>query len=229
MLSQKVLTVNSSGNTLETLLSNISQKYDDLYGTSGEVKLRGSNNLSSNLSRLGFYTEDGSTIQGFVGKSPLDVGTTEVQLKNNLGIVALVDSAGNNLKLGPTITYNNNPIAVESDSGWLSPTLVNSYLSGINAIQYRKIGNWGLIFGSVRRAAGPGAIQTICTIPAGYRPDKSLQINIMWGYDNLASQITTLGLGTNGVLSTGFLYTLAGTASGAGGSNQLMFIYRIGG
>ena len=62
MLSQKILTVNSSGNILETLLSDISQKYDDLYGTLGEVKLRGSNNLSSNLSSLGFYTEDGSTI-----------------------------------------------------------------------------------------------------------------------------------------------------------------------
>ena len=166
MLSQKVLTVNSSGNILETLLSNISQQYDDLYGTSGEVKLRGSNNLSSNLSSLGFYTADGSTIQGFVGKSPLGVNTTEVQLKNNVGIVALVDSAGNNLKLGPTITYNDNPIAVEDDSGWLSPTLVNSYVASTNPISYRKIGKWGLLFGSVRRSAPPSALQTICTLPA---------------------------------------------------------------
>ena len=229
MLSQKVLTVNSSGNILETLLSNISQKYDDLYGTFGEVKLHGSNNSSGNLSRLGFYTEDGSTMQGFVGKSPLGVGTTEVQLKNNVGIVVLVDSAGNNLKLGSTITYNDGPIAVESDSGWLSPTLVNSYVSGTNSIRYRKIGNWGLIFGSVRRTAVPGAIQTICTIPAGYHPDKGLQINTMWVYDNLAAQITNLSLGTDGVLSTGLLYTVAGTPSGAGGSNSFMIIYRIGG
>lgn len=229
MLSQKVLTVNSSGNILETLLSDISQKYDDLYGTSGEVKLRGSNNLSSNLSRLGFYTEDGSTIQGFVGKSPIGAGTTEVQLKNNVGIVALVDSAGNNLKLGSTITYNNNPIAVESDSGWISPTLVNSYVSTANHLQYRKIGEWGFVFGNVRRSAPPSAIQTICTIPAGYRPDKALSVISMWLYDTLAAQITSLSLGTDGVLTTGFLYTVAGTASGAGGSNNLMFIYRIGG
>ena len=229
MLSQKILTVNSSGNILETLLSDISQKYDDLYGTSGEVKLRGSNNLSSNLSRLGFYTEDGSTIQGFVGKSPLGAGTTEVQLKNNVGIVALVDSAGNNLKLGSTITYNDNPIAVEADSGWLSPTLVNSYLAGSNAIRYRKIGNWGLIFGSVRRSAPPSAIQTICTLPVGYRPDKGLQSTSLWVYDTLAAQITNLNLGTDGVLSSGLIYTLAGTPSGAGGSSDIMIIYRIGG
>lgn len=229
MLSQKVLTVNSSGNTLETLLSNISQKYDDLYGTSGEVKLHGSNNLSSNLARLGFYTEDGSTIQGFVGKSPIGAGTTEVQLKNNVGIVALVDSAGNNLKLGSTITYNDNPIAVESDSGWLSPTLVNSYVASSYPIQYRKIGKWGFVFGSVRRSAPPGALQTICTIPAGYRPDKALNIVGMWTYDTLAAQVTVFGLNTDGVLNIGFLYTLAGTASGAGGSNNFMIIYRIGG
>lgn len=229
MLSQKVLTVNSSGNTLETLLSNISQKYDDLYGTFGEVKLRGSNNLDSNLSRLGFYTEDGSTIQGFVGKSSLGIGTTEIQLKNNLGIVVLVDNAGNNLKLGSTITYNDNPIAVEADSGWISPTLVNSFVSGSNSIRYRKIGNWGLIFGSVRRSAPPSALQTICTIPAGYRPDKAFSVVSVWIYDTLASQMTTVGFNTDGVLNTGFLYTLAGTASGAGGFNSFMLIYRIGG
>lgn len=229
MLSQKVLTVNSSGNTLETLLSNISQKYDDLYGTSGEVKLRGSNNLSSNLARLGFYTEDGSTIQGFVGKSPIGAGTTEVQLKNNLGIVALVDSAGNNLKLGSTITYNDNPIAVEADSGWISPTLVNSYIVGPNAIRYGKIGNWGLIFGGVRRSAPPGALQTVCTIPAGYRPNKGLHHISMWVYTTGAAQITNFTLGTDGVLATGLIYTLAGTPSGSGGSDNFMIIYRIGG
>lgn len=228
MLSQKVLTVNSSGNTLETLLSDISQKYDDLYSTSGEVKLHGNNNLSSNLARLGFYTEDGSTIQGFVGKSPIGAGTTEVQLKNNLGIVALVDSAGNNLKLGPTIAYNDDPIAVESDSGWLSPTLVNSYVASANPLQYRKIGKWGFVFGSVQRSTPPSALQTICTIPAGYRPDKAFSVVSMWTYNNSASQMTSIGLNTDGVLSMGPLYKLSGTVIGSGGSNNLMIIYRIG-
>ena len=69
--------------------------------------------------------------------------------------MALVDSAGNNLKLGSTITYNDSPIAVEADSGWLSPTLVNSYVTSVNPLQYRKIGKWGLLFGSVRRSTPP--------------------------------------------------------------------------
>ena len=140
-----------------------------------------------------------------------------------------IDSAGNNLKLGSTITYNDASIAVESDSGWISPTLVNSYVASSNPIRYRKIGNWGLIFGSVRRSAPPSAIQTICTLPVGYRPDKGLQSTSLWVYDNLAAQITNISLGTDGVLSTGFIYTLAGTPSGAGGSSDIMIIYRIGG
>lgn len=110
-------------------------------------------------------------------------------------------------------------VVLNSDSGWLTPTLQNSYtMDGANPIRYRKIGKTVYVTGAVRRANAISGLQTIFTLPVGFRPSKASQVGSpIWVYDNLAAQLCGAGIGTDGGLNTGFVITLAGTPSGAGG------------
>lgn len=60
--------------------------------------------------------------------------------------------------------------AMETDSGWIAPTLLNSWVnygSGLANAGYRKIGNLVRLRGIVKD--GTGAV-AIFTLPSGYRP-----------------------------------------------------------
>lgn len=105
-----------------------------------------------------------------------------------------------------------------TESGWLTPTLVNSYAQGTDPVRYRRIGKFVVVTGSLRRFSPPTALQTICTLPAGYRPAKQFTTTVLWVSDNLAMQATSIAISTDGAIVVGILYTLAGTPSGAGGS-----------
>lgn len=104
-----------------------------------------------------------------------------------------------------------------TESGWLTPTLVNSYAQGTDPVRYRRAGKFVVATGALRRSSPPEALQTICTLPAGYRPTKQHTITVLWICDSLAMQATNIAIGTDGAITVGFLYTIAGTPSGAGG------------
>ena len=106
-----------------------------------------------------------------------------------------------------------------TESGWLTPTLVNSYTQGTDPVRYRRIGKFVVVTGSLRRSSPPTALQTICTLPAGYRPAKQFHTTVHWISDNLAAHAASISIDTGGAIAVGFLYTLAGTPSGAGGIN----------
>lgn len=114
-----------------------------------------------------------------------------------------------------------------TESGWLTPTLVNSYVQGTDPVRYRRIGKFVVVTGSLRRSSPPTALQTICTLPAGYRPAKQFTTTVLWVSDNLASRATSIGVGTDGAIVVGILYTLAGTPSGAGGA-PFTLIFPVG-
>lgn len=105
-----------------------------------------------------------------------------------------------------------------SDSGALTPTLVNSFVNEIT-FRYRKIGGIVYVTGTVSRASPPSAAQTITTLPAGFRPAAPVGMATVWRYNNLATGLVDLSISPAGVLSIGFLVTVGGTASGAGNMN----------
>lgn len=114
-----------------------------------------------------------------------------------------------------------------TESGWLTPTLLNSYTQGIDPVRYRRIGKFVVVTGNLRKSAPPAALQQICILPAGYRPTKQHTTQMMWGFDNLVAQTTIIAIGTDGVISLGILYTLVGTPGGAGGT-AFTLIFPVG-
>lgn len=109
------------------------------------------------------------------------------------------------------------------DTGWISPTLQNSYTaeSG-NEIKYRKIGKTVYIAGGVRRASAIAGAQTIFTLPAGFRPEHSGQLGAgVWVYDAIGTQLMTINVTTGGLFNTGAITTLGGNVTGAGGASFL--------
>lgn len=114
-----------------------------------------------------------------------------------------------------------------SDSGWLTPTLVSSFGHGADPLRYGRIGQFGVVTGQLRRSAPPSAGQNICTIPAGYRPDKVYSTPFLWVSDNLAGQLFAATISPNGVINTGLGYNIAGTPTGAGGA-PLTIVYKLG-
>jgi hypothetical protein len=114
-----------------------------------------------------------------------------------------------------------------TESGWLTPTLVNSYTHGTDPVRYRRVGKFVVATCTLRRSSPPEALQTICTLPTGYRPTKQHTVAVLWISDNLALQATNVAIGTDGAIVTGLIYSLLGTPSGAGGASFTL-IFPVG-
>jgi hypothetical protein len=114
-----------------------------------------------------------------------------------------------------------------SDSGWLTPTLVSSFGHGTDPLRYGRVGQFGIVTGLLRRNSPPSAVQNICTIPAGYRPDKVYSTPFLWVCDNLAGQLFAATISPGGVINTGLGYNISGTPSGAGGA-AFSIVYKLG-
>jgi hypothetical protein len=102
-----------------------------------------------------------------------------------------------------------------TDSGFLSPTLVNSYYDA-NALRYRKVGNVVTITGTIGRTAPPSTLQVMFTLPVGFRPSSIVGHTMIWGLETLGSLALQIRVDTNGQVSTGFTPALGGTISGNG-------------
>lgn len=101
-------------------------------------------------------------------------------------------------------------VVSQVDSGWLTPTLVNSFVTGGNPIKYRKIGSTVYVTGSVTKAAAVAWGTIFSTLPVGYRPDKAIQIAAIKFADNLEWGLGDISIGTGGELQLGLL---AGTSN----------------
>ncbi|WXL27762.1 hypothetical protein WG219_10045 [Ectopseudomonas mendocina] len=94
-----------------------------------------------------------------------------------------------------------------NDSGWLTPTLVNSFtLSGMaEPLRFRRFGGRGTLMGQFKRVDAPTFGLQAMTLPAGYRPDKYVPIICTVYSDNLQWKLGDLALSTDGRLTIGLL------------------------
>jgi hypothetical protein len=97
-------------------------------------------------------------------------------------------------------------VTIQQDSGWLSPSLVNSFTAnGLIAPQYRRLNNVVYIRGRVDRTSIPANGLTIFTLPAGYRANGLTHCvgtcNLADGAGNAAPVSITTDL--NGLVSVG--------------------------
>lgn len=90
-----------------------------------------------------------------------------------------------------------------TDSGWQTPTLLNSFNQGDEPFRYRTLNGVLYVVGSLKRNTTPTAGLQVCVLPVGARPSKnSLFVTA------LAAQVSPLylglasfSLGTNGNLT----------------------------
>jgi hypothetical protein len=125
---------------------------------------------------------------------------------------------GANISIATTIT----------DTGWLTPTLVNSFAQvAATPLRYRKVGNVVFVQGAVSRTSNPPAGTQITTLPVGFRPDSSLLNTAVWFDASFNSQLHTPIIATTGAVQNGFTYPLSTTAPSGGGTIQLDFSYTV--
>lgn len=100
-------------------------------------------------------------------------------------------NGGANISIATSIT----------DSGLLTPTLVNGFSHGGIPLRYRKVGNIVHVEGQVNRATAP-LVVTCTTLPAGYRPSRSVSVIVeLYGATNAQRVIYSLALGSTGELN----------------------------
>lgn len=120
-------------------------------------------------------------------------------------------NGGANISIATTIT----------DSGLLTPTLVNSFSMGTTGLRYRKIGNIVHVQGQVNRASLPIGV-TITTLPAGYRPSRTVWASAeVFGAGN--SQRATYGLDIDSAGVITAVYTIAEATAGTVPTGTLTF------
>lgn len=109
-------------------------------------------------------------------------------------------------------------VQTRDDSGWIQPTLLNSYTHRVgNPLVYRRINGVVYVQGVVERATLPSNNVDIFVLPAEFRPAKDTSLFHVWLCNNLATQSLNLDVLANGSVRPTFIATLGGTPSGAGG------------
>lgn len=102
-----------------------------------------------------------------------------------------------------------------TDSGWQTPTLLNSFNQGDEPFRYRALYGVLHVVGSLKRNTTPTAGLQVCVLPVGYRPSKNgLFIPTIVGQTSpLYIGVGAISLGTNGNLTVRDPLPSSGTAA----------------
>lgn len=109
---------------------------------------------------------------------------------------------------------------VDTDSGWLTLSHNTTYCTA-SSLKYRKIGNRVEVRGSYTNKTLAGSINTVATLPSGYRPSIKLPFAMMDG----SGRAYSLYVNTDGVISTG---SSSGSFFSAGGTYDILFSFFVG-
>lgn len=116
-------------------------------------------------------------------------------------------------------------VGVGTKFGPVLPPLINGYVE-MDTFRVTRIGNIGIISGSIAKAASWGNLETICNLSVGYRPAGPVAATITMQYSNFALQTTQVILNTNGNLNTGIVLNVVGTPNSGNGQGWINLTYQ---
>jgi hypothetical protein len=87
------------------------------------------------------------------------------------------------------------------DSGWRTPSLINSFGQGSSASRYRRIGPNVFLAGGVTRSTSPGGQLNAFILPVGYRPTTTFWASGRGGTEIVVETNGEVSIIANGALS----------------------------